>query len=196
MPARNKLHMQALAALALLDFNPSDASSHELAFLAIRKLDSEDARPAVSPAVFNIVGHNQGDHFENIAFLMDREAIDSSHPPMIFPISIIRRALGRTSARCRSTVARLLHARRSRGGLQCCGMPKRVIREVVGDVVRAVSRWRQVAEEVGVHPYFIRERRDNWPTFLRVRAHEGAAQLAHVYACTLSFLTTPGSRPS
>ena len=69
-----KLHVQTLAALAHLDFNPVGQHSYEQIFLVMKQLGlSLDAiEEMFRRMVFNILARNHDDHVKNTAFLMNK----------------------------------------------------------------------------------------------------------------------------
>ena len=69
-----KIHMQSLCAMEHFDFKQAGAHSYEQALRTIRALGMPMDRieQQFRRMAFNIIGRNQDDHVENIAFLMDQ----------------------------------------------------------------------------------------------------------------------------
>lgn len=154
----DKLHVQSLAALAHLDFNQPRANAYEQAFTAIRELGlGQDALvEQFRRAVFNIVGRNQDDHVKNIAFLMDRSGKWRLAPA--FDISWSYNPEGAWTAQHQMS----LGGKRDHftlddlaAGGATAGLSRRAVGQLLDEVSHAVSRWRDIATEVGVRPDFI-----------------------------------------
>lgn len=69
----NKLHMQSLCAIAHYDFNLAGAYGYEQALMTMRKLKlpKKEQLQLYRRMVFNVIARNQDDHTKNIAFLMN-----------------------------------------------------------------------------------------------------------------------------
>lgn len=163
----DKLHMQSLAALLHLDFNQPGANAYEQAFTAIRELGlgQEALAQQFRRAVFNIVGRNQDDHVKNIAFLMDRAGawrlapaydISWAYNPSGAWTNQHQMSLG--GKRDFFTLDDLV------AGGKAAGLTKRAVKQVLKEVTQAISRWREIAGQVGVRPDFI----DDIETTLRL----------------------------
>jgi serine/threonine-protein kinase HipA len=160
LPDGDKLHMQSLAAIAHLDFNQPGANSYEQAFTAIRELElGQDALDQqFRRAVFNIVGRNQDDHVKNIAFLMDRSGQWRLAPA--YDVSYQYNPSGSWTNQHQMSLAGkrdFFTLEDLEAGGKIAGLSKRAVREVVGEVMHIVRRWREIAEGVGVRPDFIDE---------------------------------------
>ncbi len=160
--------MQSLAAIAHLDFNQQGANSYEQAFTAIREMGlGQDALDQqFRRAVFNIVGRNQDDHVKNIAFLMNRAGQWRLAPA--YDVSYQYNPSGTWTSQHQMS----LGGKRDfftlddlEAGGRAAGLSKRAVREVVGEVTRIISRWREIAGGVDVRPDFI----DEVETRLRLR---------------------------
>lgn len=154
----DKLHMQSLAALAHLDFNQPRANSYEQAFTAIRALGlGQDALDQqFRRALFNIVARNQDDHVKNIAFLMDRTGQWQLAPA--FDVSWAFNPSGAWTAQHQMSLAGKRDAFTLDdlvGGGKAAGVSKRSVVQMLGEVTQAVSRWPEVASNVGVRSEFI-----------------------------------------
>ncbi len=77
-----KIHVQTLAALAHLDFNPVGQHSYEQVFLVMKQLGLSliDVEQMFRRMIFNILARNQDDHVKNTAFLMDKAGVWSLAP--------------------------------------------------------------------------------------------------------------------
>ncbi len=150
-----KLHMQSLGALAHFDFNLAGAYSYEQALLVIRRLGlpMDAIEEQFRRMVFNIVARNQDDHVKNIAFLMDKAGRWSLAPA--FDVTYSYNPAGAWTASHQMT----LNGKRdgfTMEDFEACAKSasmKRGRAEAILDEVSAVvSRWRDYADEVGVHP--------------------------------------------
>jgi serine/threonine-protein kinase HipA len=154
----DKLHMQSLAAMSHLDFNLPHANAYEQAFIAIRELGlgQEALTQQFRRAIFNIVARNQDDHVKNIAFLMDRAGQWRLAPA--FDISWQYNPSGAWTNRHQMS----LGGKRDfftlddlAAGGSAAGLSRRAAIEIIRDVTQVVSRWRRIAEQVGVRPDFV-----------------------------------------
>lgn len=154
----DKLHMQSLAAMSHLDFNLPHANAYEQAFIAIRELGlgQEALTQQFRRAIFNIVARNQDDHVKNIAFLMDRAGQWRLAPA--FDISWQYNPSGAWTNQHQMS----LGGKRDfftlddlAAGGSAAGLSRRAAIEIIRDVTQVVSRWRRIAEQVGVRPDFV-----------------------------------------
>lgn len=149
-----KLHMQSLAALAHFDFNMAGAYGYEQAVQVIRQLGlgMDAIEEMYRRMVFNIVARNQDDHVKNIAFLMDRRGVWSLAPA--FDVIYSYNPTGEWTSAHQMTLngKRDGFTRDDFITFAKTAMMKRGRAEVIlGEVTSAVSRWRAVADEVGVN---------------------------------------------
>lgn len=151
----DKLHMQSLAALAHLDFNDPHAHSYEQAMTVIRRLGlSMDAiEEQFRRMAFNVVARNQDDHVKNIAFLMDRNGKWSLSPA--FDVMYAYNPSGQWTSSHQMSLA----GKRDgftyedlRSVSEHAAMRRGRAADIVREVVEAVSRWREFADEAGVLP--------------------------------------------
>ncbi|GAB4115615.1 MAG: type II toxin-antitoxin system HipA family toxin [Wenzhouxiangellaceae bacterium] len=151
----HKMHMQSLAAVAHYDFNSAGAYGYEQAIMVMRELGlGQDAiEQQFRRMVFNIVARNQDDHVKNIAFLMNRKG-EWSLSPAFDVIYSFNPEGDWTSAHQMS-----LNGKRDNFALadfEACGKLARLkqgeAKAIVHEVQDAVSRWRDFADAVGVHP--------------------------------------------
>ena len=145
-----KLHMQSLCALAHFDFNQPGAYSYEQALLTIRQLQLPMAavEEQFRRMVFNIVARNQDDHVKNIAFLMNQSGAWSLSPA--FDLSYSYNPAGAWTATHQMT----LNGKRDgfaledfRAGAKSAMMKRGRAETILGEVVAAVTRWPEFAEQ-------------------------------------------------
>ena len=148
-----KLHMQSLCALAHYDFNLAGAYSYEQALLVIRQLGlpMSEIEEQFRRMAFNIIARNQDDHVKNIAFLMDKQGRWSLAPA--FDLTYSYNPTGAWTANHQMT----LNGRRdgfSTGDFNACAKTTSMKRgragAIVDQVLAAVARWPQYADEAGV----------------------------------------------
>ncbi len=148
-----KLHMQSLCALAHLDFNLAGAHSYEQAMLVMRRLDLplKSIAQQFRRMTFNVLARNQDDHTKNIAFLMDRSGAWSLSPA--FDVTYAYNPSGAWTGRHQMSV----NGKRDdfeAADLEACGssvgLRRGDARDLVDDVLRAVSRWPEFAAAAGV----------------------------------------------
>ena len=150
-----KLHMQSLAALAHYDFNMAGAYGYEQAIMVMGELglDRDAIKQQFLRMVFNIVARNQDDHVKNIAFLMDRKGHWSLSPA--FDVTYSFNPSGDWTSAHQMTVNGKRDGFEMRD-FESCGTLARLkqgeVKAMVGEIQAVVSRWRDYADEVGVHP--------------------------------------------
>lgn len=149
----SKLHMQSLAALCHYDFRRDGAYGYEQALLAT--IDLGLSRNAVEQMfrrmVFNIVARNQDDHVKNIAFLMNDAGQWALSPA--FDVTWAYNPRGEWTSSHQMTV----NGKRDgftiadlRAVAEVGRLKSTDAKRVLDEVVAAVSRWEQFAEEAGV----------------------------------------------
>ena len=148
-----RLHMQTLSALMHLDFDLAGAHSYEQALQCIRRLELPMAavEEQLRRAVFNVLARNQDDHVKNISFLMDKKGLWSLSPA--YDVTYAYNPLGTWTSRHQMTIGgkrdsfQLADFER----LAKVGSMKRGRARVIFDeVLEAVRRWSDFAEEAGV----------------------------------------------
>jgi serine/threonine-protein kinase HipA len=151
----DKLHMQSLCAMAHYDFNMAGAYSYEQAIHVIKKLQlgMDAIEQQFRRMVFNIVARNQDDHVKNIAFLMDKHGRWSLSPA--FDVTYSYNTAGALTAQHQMS----MNGKRDHflidDFIACeknVGMKRGRAKAILEEVQRAVSRWPDVADEVGVNP--------------------------------------------
>lgn len=144
-----KIHMQSLAAMEHFDFKKAGAHSYEQALRTIRKLDMpmDTIEEQFRRMAFNIVGRNQDDHVKNIAFLMDPSGAWSLSPA--FDIN--------PSGAWTNTHQMSLNGKREDFDLEdfeacarTASMKRGRAKEILQQVQKGISKWKDFAEEVGV----------------------------------------------
>ena len=150
-----KLHMQSLGALAHFDFNLAGAYSYEQALQVMRTLDLPMAsiEQQFRRMAFNIVARNQDDHVKNIAFLMDKQGRWSLSPA--FDVTYSYNPDGLWTA----THQMSMNGKRDDFALEdfrtCAkfaSMKRGRAEAILDDVIAAVKRWPEFAEQAKVLP--------------------------------------------
>lgn len=148
-----KLHYQSLGAMMHYDFEQAGAHSYEQAILAIRqlKLPAEDVEQQIRRAFFNIVGRNQDDHVKNIGFLMTQSGEWRLSPA--FDVVYSYNPAGSWTSQHQMS----LNGKRDHFNLddlltfgRMAGMKKRKTTQILKEVITAISRWPDFAEQAGV----------------------------------------------
>ncbi|MCH7534208.1 MAG: HipA domain-containing protein [Bacteroidetes bacterium] len=72
-----KIHMQTFGALAGIDYKVQKASSYEVLFRVMKRLQItyDQIEQQYRRMLFNVVARNHDDHVKNFSFLMDKEGI-------------------------------------------------------------------------------------------------------------------------
>ncbi len=161
--------MQSLCAMAHYDFNMAGAYSYEQALQVIKKLGlgMEAIEQQFRRMVFNIVARNQDDHVKNIAFLMDKRGQWSLSPA--FDVTYSYNSKGSWTAQHQMSMNGKRDKFLMEDFIACektAGMKRGRAKAIVAEVQRAVSRWPDVAEEVGVNLL----QRDSIQSALRINA--------------------------
>jgi len=155
LPGGEKLHMQSLGAIAHFDFNNAGGHSYEQAILVIRRLglSMDDIEEQFRRMAFNIVARNHDDHVKNIAFLMDKAGHWSLSPA--FDMIYSYNPSGDWTAQHQMS----LNGKRDgftiedfRAAAETASMKRGRAETIVGEVIDAVSCWREFADEAGVDP--------------------------------------------
>lgn len=156
-----KLHMQSLAALCHFDYDDPASYSYEQAMLTIRQISaqvSKDCQQQFLRAVFNIVARNQDDHVKNIAFIMNSEGKWALSPA--FDVAYAWNPKGAytgvhqmsvNAKRDNFTMDDLLALARA------AGIKPNKAKQLVEQVIQAVKRWEEFAQEAGVAQKRIRQ---------------------------------------
>jgi serine/threonine-protein kinase HipA len=165
-----KLHLQSLGAIAHLDFNNAQANSYEQALLVIRRLglSMDDVEEQFRRMAFNVVARNQDDHVKNIAFLMNKQGAWSLAPAfdMIYSYNpsgdwTSRHQMSLNDKRDGFTVEDF------KAVGETVSMKRGRARAILKEVVEAVQRWPDCAEQAGVGPdqtdAIARAHRLDWP---------------------------------
>jgi serine/threonine-protein kinase HipA len=131
------------------------AYSYEQAIHVIKKLQlgMDAIEQQFRRMVFNIVARNQDDHVKNIAFLMDKHGRWSLSPA--FDVTYSYNTAGALTAQHQMS----MNGKRDHflidDFIACeknVGMKRGRAKAILEEVQRAVSRWPDVADEVGVNP--------------------------------------------
>jgi len=148
-----KLHMQSLGAIAHFDFNNPIAHSYEQALTVIRRLGlpMDAVEEQFRRMVFNVIARNQDDHVKNIAFLMDKSGKWSLSPA--FDVMYAYNPSGTWTASHQMSLAG------KREGFmledlktvaETASMKRGRAEAIAREVTKAVSRWREFADDAGV----------------------------------------------
>ena len=151
----DKLHMQSLCGLAHFDYNLAGAYSYEQALLAMRRLGlpMESIEEQFRRMAFNVVARNQDDHVKNIAFLMDKTGRWSLSPA--FDVTYSYNPAGQWTAAHQMTINGKnddFNLDDFRACAKAASMKRGRAEAIVEEVRRAVSRWKDFADEAGVDP--------------------------------------------
>ena len=150
-----KLHMQSLCGLAHYDFNMAGACGYEQALLAVKQLGlpMSAVEEQFRRMAFNIIARNQDDHVKNIAFLMDKSGKWSLSPA--FDMTYSFNPSGKWTASHQMTV----NGKRDNFTMEdfkacakIASMKRGRAETIVNEVLEAVSRWRDYADQAGVSP--------------------------------------------
>ena len=149
----DKLHMQSLCGLAHFDYNLAGAYSYEQALLAMRRLGlpMESIEEQFRRMAFNVVARNQDDHVKNIAFLMDKTGRWSLSPA--FDVTYSYNPAGQWTAAHQMTINGKnddFNPDDFRACAKAASMKRGRAEAIVEEVRRAVSRWKDFADEAGV----------------------------------------------
>ena len=160
-----KLHMQSLGALAHFDFNSAGAHAYEQAFLVLRQLNLPMAavEEQFRRMAFNLIARNQDDHVKNIAFLMDQAGRWSLAPA--FDVIYSYNPNGDWTARHQMT----MNGKRDgftladfRACAQSALLKRGRAEAIVGEVLAAVAKWPEFAEQADVVKPWRREIQKNF----------------------------------
>lgn len=149
----DKLHMQSLCAIRHYDFNLPDAYSYEQAFMTIHDLNlpMEAIEEQFRRMTFNIIARNQDDHVKNIAFLMDKRGQWSLSPA--FDMSYSYNPTGPYTSRHQMSMNNKRDGF-TRDDFRACEKVAVLKRgrsdDIFGEVLAAVSRWKEFASAAGV----------------------------------------------
>ena len=151
----DKLHMQSLCGLAHFDYNLAGAYSYEQALLAMRRLGlpMESIEEQFRRMAFNVVARNQDDHVKNIAFLMDKTGRWSLSPA--FDVTYSYNPAGQWTAAHQMRINGKndnFNPDDFRACAKAASMKRGRAEAIVEEVRRAVSRWKDFADEAGVDP--------------------------------------------
>lgn len=165
-----KLHMQSLGALRHFDFNVPQGYSYEQAIETIQalRLPQEDVVEQVRRAFLNLAIRNQDDHVKNIAFLMDRDGRWALSPA--FDVTYAYNPYGHWTAKHQMTLNGKADAFTTEDLVdfgRFADMRPRDIRDLIGRIGDALTRWDQHAEAAGVPEDLVRRSRNGfrWELF-------------------------------
>ncbi len=141
-----RLHLHSLGGLHHVDYNTPGLLSYEqfLRTVLTLGLDYPALEQAYRRAVFNIVGVNQDDHVKNISFLMDEQG-----DWRLAPAYDLTFARGQRYTKLHQMSLNHKRDEFTRDDLLALGSKmgiKRDGREVIDEVVQAMSRWQRYAK--------------------------------------------------
>lgn len=148
-----KLHVQSFGAMAHVDRDDHGASTYERLHLTSRRLGLaiEAVEQQFRRMAFDVVARNHDDHAKNFAFVMDREGRWSLSPA--FDLTYSYDPGGRWTARHQTS----LRGKRDdftlddfRAFAKTAAMKRGRAEQIVDEVRSAVSRWPEIASDVGV----------------------------------------------
>ncbi len=145
-----KLHMQSLGAMRHYDFNSPGAYGYEQAMQTIQELEMsmEVVEEQFRRMVFNVVARNQDDHVKNIAFLMNKQGDWSLAPA--FDVTYSYNPTGKWTSQHQMSVNGK-HDQFNQGDFEACAATAHMKRgrrtAIVQEVVAAVNRWEEFADE-------------------------------------------------
>ncbi len=148
-----KLHMQSLCAIAHMDFNSPRMYSYEDAFDVMRQLNlpHNDFVQLYKRMIFNECAKNYDDHTKNIAFLMNKKGVWSLSPAYDVTFSYNKNSTwvnahqmlinGKSDGITKDDFMSV--AKKS-------GIKKTEAEKCISQIKKAVSEWKNVAEEAGL----------------------------------------------
>lgn len=148
-----KLHMQSLCAIAHMDFNSPRMYSYEDAFDVMRQLNlpHNDFVQLYKRMIFNECAKNYDDHTKNIAFLMNKKGVWSLSPAYDVTFSYNKSSTwvnahqmlinGKSDGITKDDFMSV--AKKS-------GIKKAEAEKCISQIKKAVSEWKNVAEEAGL----------------------------------------------
>lgn len=153
-----KLHLQSLCGIAHYDFNMAGDYSYEQAFTVMRRLrlSKAEASEQYRRMVFNIVARNLDDHTKNISFLMGPDGKWKLSPA--YDVIYAHNPAGKWTNQHQMSV----NGKRdniSRKDLVTVGESISLSKteDIVSDVITAVKRWPEFAQEANLKKEIINE---------------------------------------
>ncbi len=149
----DRLHLQSLAGMAHFDFNMAGANSYEQALQITATLsnDQRQSEQLVRRMLFNVIARNQDDHVKNIAFLMNRRGQWRLSPA--YDLTYSYNPNGAWTSRHQMSI----NGKRDHFAIedfyrcaQTVGVNKAKVRSLMKDVLDAVTKWPEFAQDVGV----------------------------------------------
>lgn len=144
----HKIHMQTLCGIAHYDFNMLHTYSYEQAFGVMRRLrlTYPEAEEFYRRMVFNVVARNQDDHTKNISFLMNRKGEWRLSPA--YDMSWAYNPNGGWTATHQMSINNKWDNITREDLLAVASeMNVKGAKQIIDQVVEAVSRWSRLAKE-------------------------------------------------
>lgn len=166
----SKIHMQSLGAMAHYDFNEPGMYSYEQAADVIYKLGmgQKEIEQLYRRMVFNTIARNQDDHVKNISFLMDRKGRWSLSPA--YDITYAYDKNNRWLAKHQMSINGKTDNYERLDLEECANrmnIGKRRMEKILEEVETAVSKWRDIAETVGIRETTHNEIKSNFNYIIR-----------------------------
>lgn len=146
-----KIHMQTLNSIALMDYNNPLTNSYEQCFNTMKKmnLSNDDMQKQYRRMVFNVVAKNCDDHTKNISFLMNKKG-----EWKLSPAYDVTYAYDRTNRWLKQHQMSINGKRLdiTNNDLLIIGEKFNIQNkeQIIGNVIDGVSNWDKVAKKAGI----------------------------------------------
>ena len=154
----HKIHMTTLNSMANMDYNQPLAHSYEQCYGVMGKLDlsHQDLKKQFRRMVFNVLARNQDDHTKNISFLMDRDGSWKLSPAydVTYAYDPTNRWLKQHQMSINGKRSGILLADLNQAASSLDPRTKQLIIE---QVIEGVSKWKEIANQVGIPKNRIKE---------------------------------------
>lgn len=154
----HKLHMQSLCGIAHYDFNMAGAYSYEQAFAVMRRLrlSKAEAVQQYRRMLFNVMARDLDDHTKNIAFLMGPDGKWRLSPA--YDVIYAHNPAGKwTHQHQMSLNGKRDHFSKADFLAVAEGISLAKAEPVIHEVLTAVQRWPEFAQQAGVKPAVMAE---------------------------------------
>ena len=148
---KEKIHIQTLCGIAHFDFNIPGGYSYEQLFQVMRtlRLPYSDAEQVYRRMIFNIVARNQDDHTKNFSFLMNREGKWQLSPA--YDVTYSYNPTGDFTSKHQMSI----NGKRDDFSINdflkiAQSMHIRNAKEIIEEVIEAVSQWKKLAMECDI----------------------------------------------
>lgn len=150
---KNKIHMQTLGALAHIDYNIPGLCSYEQAAMYMQqmRITATEIEQFFKRMVFNVKAVNHDDHVKNFSFLMNRQGLWRLSPAYDITFSF---NLNNTWLKAHQMTINGKSSGISNDDLiqagRAMGISKTRIDHTIDEVTANVSKWKAIAEKVGL----------------------------------------------